>query len=159
MWEEGELWAATIVTPLCHCTASPFHLYHHCVTVLHHHSTSTTIVSLYLITIPPTPASTLPPLHLHWIYTAPPKQKNYNHCTGLHTTTTTIAQQPDQPDHVHLCFNSLFKTDDLVFTMAFCLKGKAMVMVPPVSSGGYLNSERLRENRQEQTCLQILQLE
>ena len=39
-----------------------------------------------------------------------------------------------------------------IFTMAFCLKGKAMVMLPPVfSSGGYLNSERLRENRREQT--------
>ena len=27
-----------------------------------------------------------------------------------------------------------------IFTMALCLQGKAMVMVPPVSSGGYLNS-------------------
>ena len=35
-----------------------------------------------------------------------------------------------------------------VFTMAFCLKGKAMVMLPPVSPGGYLNSGRLRDNMQ-----------
>ena len=34
------------------------------------------------------------------------------------------------------------------FTMAFCLKGKAMVMTPPVSPRGRFKSERLGENKQ-----------
>ena len=40
------------------------------------------------------------------------------------------------------------------FTLAFCLKGKAMVMAPPVFSQGHLSSERFGEIRQEQTFLQ-----